>query len=246
MKHFHHKKKWGQNFLIDKNIIRKIINLSDIKTKDTVLEIGAGAGAMTSILASKVKKLIAVEIDKELIKYLDNIAPKTVDVINSDILKCDLSSHNNLLIVGNLPYNITTPIIFKFLRKRVWKRMIFMVQMEVGLRIVSKHNTKQYGRLSVMCQSYANINYEFTVSNNVFFPKPKVDSCVISFRPLTHKIKDDEKYETFVRLCFSNRRKLIKNNLRSLEVSDYPELLNKRPGELEVREFIDLANQIMK
>ena len=239
------KKKWGQNFLIDKNIAKKIVDIADIKSTDDVLEIGPGTGSLTEIICQKAKETTCVEIDPNLSEFIVKKELNKVYVENCDILKYEPNNINNAIIIGNLPYNITTPIIFKFLKKNNWKKMVFMVQKEVGQRIVSEHNSKIYGRLSVMCQTYSKINFEFTISKNVFYPKPKVESCVISFLP--RKIKFTKDYETFIRKCFSNRRKILKNNLKDYS-TDLPEkILVKRPAELTVDEYIDLMkNNIIK
>ena len=168
------KKSWGQNFLIDDNTISKIIKIIDPQNNDTILEIGPGHGALTGKLLSKCRKLYAVEIDPLLCKPLkDN--HKDLELFNEDILKWD---HSNLVcnkIIGNIPYNISSQIIFKFLNKYNWGTMILMLQKELAKRIISNKGSKEYGRISVMVQNFCTVSYMCDISKNVFHPKPKVD-----------------------------------------------------------------------
>ena len=184
------KKSLGQNFLIDKNIVRKILGLINLKDKN-IIEIGPGKGALTDeILKQKPKSIILIEKDNILFehlleKYSDK---KSIKVLNSDILKYDLDEINkkNLIVLGNLPYNISSQILIKFLRysysSSKFSNLIFMFQKELGEKIISKFPSKKYGRLSIITNLIFNVEKSFLVSPNCFFPKPTVTSMVIHFK----------------------------------------------------------------
>ena len=164
-----YKKKWGQNFIKDQNTIKKIIDLINPQKTDRIIEIGPGKGALTNDLSEIAKELIAVEIDPLLCKELQGNFKNDIKIINEDILKLDLNKFNNYnKIIGNLPYYITTPIIFKILEYPFWDKIIFMIQKEVAERIVAPPGSKTYGRLSVMVQVSANVEKKFNVSKNIF------------------------------------------------------------------------------
>ena len=185
------KKSLGQNFLIDKNVIKKIINLSDIKNMN-IIEIGPGKGSLTDeIIKKKPKSLNLIEKDFYLAqelkqKYIDN---KIIKVFNDDILNFDINKiiKNETIIFGNLPYNISSQILVRILRIMSWptriKNIIFMFQKELGQKIISKFPSKNYGRLSILANYRLSYLKKFYVSPNCFFPKPKVTSIVISFKP---------------------------------------------------------------
>ena len=221
------KKSLGQNFLIEKNIIKKIVNLTYLNKKN-ILEIGPGKGHLTDeILKKKPKNLILVEKDYNLAKYLKEkySAVKTVTVINSDILKFDLTSllKRKLSILGNLPYNISSQILIKVLKEEKiinnLDNLIFMFQKELGEKIISKFPSKHYGRLSIITSFKLKIIKKFLVSPNCFFPKPKVTSMVIHFRPYKNKsfyIKNLSNLEKVTNILFSNKRKMINKNLKKI------------------------------
>ena len=221
------KKSLGQNFLIEKNIIKKIVNLAYINKKN-VLEIGPGKGYLTDeILKKKPKNLILIEKDYNLAKYLKEkySAVKTVTVINNDILKFDLTSllKRKLSILGNLPYNISSQILIKVLKEEKiinnLDNLIFMFQKELGEKIISKFPSKHYGRLSIITSFKLKIIKKFLVSPNCFFPKPKVTSMVIHFRPYKNKsfyIKNLSNLEKVTNILFSNKRKMINKNLKKI------------------------------
>ena len=221
------KKSLGQNFLIEKNIVKKIVNLSYINKKN-VLEIGPGKGYLTDeILKKKPKNLILIEKDYNLAKYLKEkySAVKTVTVINCDILKFDLTSllKRKLSILGNLPYNISSQILIKVLKEEKiinnLDNLIFMFQKELGEKIISKFPSKHYGRLSIITSFKLKIIKKFLVSPNCFFPKPKVTSMVVHFRPYKNKsfyIKNLYNLEKVTNILFSNKRKMINKNLKKI------------------------------
>ena len=243
------KKSLGQNFLIDKNIIKKIVKLINLKNKN-VIEIGPGKGALTDeILKKDPKSLIIIEKDNFLAdqlkeKYRDI---KSLKVYNSDILNFDLEKKisNNSEIFGNLPYNISSQILIKFLKFKKWpprfNNLIFMFQKELGDKISCSFPSRNYGRLTIISKYRLKILQKFGVSPNCFFPKPKVTSMIIHFKPLINnnfKIKKIKNIEKVTNVLFSNRRKMINKNLNKVlnsnSLKKIPEInLNARPSELK-------------
>lgn len=252
------KKSLSQNFLIDQNIISKIVKISDIKNK-TIMEIGSGYGNLTKkIVEMKPKKLFAIEKDKNLslilkdkFKDYDNIK-----IINNDILNIIESKNmgQNIIIFGNLPYNISTQILAQLLLIKKWppwyRMLILMFQKEVADRIIAKENTKEYGRLSILCNWRMKITKHFDVSKNCFFPRPRIKSSVLSFTPkenIEFQIKNPKHLEKITRILFSNRRKIINKNFLKLfenNTSIAEELninLKQRPEELNKETFYNIA-----
>ncbi len=224
MKYF--KKSLGQNFLIDKNIIKKILKTVKIRNEN-IIEIGPGKGALTDeILKMDPKKLILIEKDSSLVKELRlrYFGNKRVNVINSDILKFNLENlaNKNYIIFGNLPYNISSQIIVKLIKLKwppIFKNLVLMFQKELGEKIVGKFPSTNYGRLSILSNYRLNIIDKFLVSPNSFFPKPKVNSMVIHFQPkkkISYKIKNMENLEKVTNILFSNKRKMINKNIKKL------------------------------
>ena len=237
------RKKWGQNFLQDSNIIYKIIAQLDPQPDDVVIEIGPGQGALTFELAKQVQTVHAIEIDPQLVTHLNEHVPENVNIIHQDILDFDLSQFsNNVKIIGNLPYNITSPIIFKFLNCTSWSKMVFMTQKEVAKRITSIHGNKTYGRLSVMTQALSNVELSFTVPKTVFFPQPNVNSAILTFEPINTTIPDIHHFSQIVKQAFSQRRKTLRNTLKGLfSAEELGEFSSKRAEELSVQDFITLS-----
>ena len=190
----HFNKRFGQNFLIDENIVQKIVKAGDVSESDLVLEIGPGIGTMIQVLSDHAGKVITVEIDKKLIPVLHETLNEcdNVQIVQGDILKTDvkaiLEDHLGkmpLKIVANLPYYITTPIIMGFLESDLpIESMTFLIQKEVGERLCGVPGTKAYGSLSIVAQFYADISIDFDVPSHVFIPKPKVDSIVVTIKKL--------------------------------------------------------------
>ena len=237
------KKRWGQNFLTDPNISNKIITLLNSKPSDNILEIGPGKGALTEYI--KIGEIVAVEIDSELCEVLKNKKLKNLKTLNDDILKVNLNNIKFNKVVGNLPYNISSQIIFKLLNLHCWSKAIFMVQKELADRIVSKEGSKDYGRISIMIQSICSVKKEFNVSKNCFYPKPDVTSSIISLKRNNHINIDYKNLEDIVRISFSQRRKKIKNTLR--DICNYKELehfYEKRPEMISVKDFIKISKII--
>jgi len=253
------KKSLGQNFLIDQNIISKIIKIGNITKNKTVLEIGSGYGALTKkILEKEPKKIFSVEKDRELIFFLKESFKNfnKVEVIEDDIFNIINKKKlgKNIIVFGNLPYNISTQILASLVLTEKWppwyEELIFMFQKEVADRIVAKENSKNYGRLSILANWRLEIKKHFNVSRNCFFPKPKVNSTILSFKPKInnkYKIKNPKYLETVTRILFSNRRKMINKNFKKLFRNDtfiVNELnlnLNKRPEELSRETFYKIA-----
>ncbi len=221
------KKSLGQNFLIDKNVIRKIINLTQIENKN-ILEIGPGKGALTEeILLRKPKSLIVVEKDKNLAIELRNkfSSNKLIKIFNNDILKFNLENviTKNFKVFGNLPYNISSQILVKILKLNSLSskidNLIFMFQKELGEKIIGKFPSKNYGRLSIISGYKLNILEKFIISSNCFFPKPKVNSMIIHFKPKIknlYKINKINNLEKITNLLFSNKRKMINKNIKKI------------------------------
>ena len=236
------KKSLGQNFLIDKNVIKKIVSISDILNKD-VLEIGPGTGNLTEyILKRKPSKLFLVEKDNILSEQLQLKFQNKVQIINQDILKIDEKkiSNNRLIVFGNLPYNISTEIICNWiikLEKNFWfTELILMFQKEVADRIVSKINTSYYGRLSILLNWKMNIKKVFDIGPNCFSPKPKIDSSLLHFTPKKNyfQIQKSKNLEMITRIFFNQRRKMIKNPFKQL-FKNYEETSKKLEIDLRLR-----------
>lgn len=241
------KKKWGQNFLIDSNTINKIISSIKFTKNDRLIEVGPGKGAITNKLGENAKSLTAVEIDSNLSNSLKKNCNKNIQIINEDFMKIHLEDFDANIIVGNLPYYITTPILFKIFESKLkWERAYFLMQKEVAERIVSQPNKKTYGRLSVMCQIFSTPKILFNVSPNVFRPVPKVDSCFVEFRKNDkYEIIDYMRFKDIIRKIFNKRRKKLKNCIdeeMDLNIDSNSELLEKRPENITINEFIQLIN----
>ena len=221
------KKSLGQNYLIDKNIIKKIISLTKINNRN-VIEIGPGKGALANeILNNNPKSLTLIEKDDNLFKILKKkySLKKNIKIYNADILKFDIEkiSKKNGIIFGNLPYNISSQILVKILRFNQWppkvNDIIFMFQKELGDKIIGKFKSSGYGRLSILSNLKLDISNKFYVSNNSFFPKPKVKSTVIHFKPKKDnifKIKNIKNLEKVTNIFFSNKRKMVNKSIKKI------------------------------
>lgn len=221
------KKRFGQHFLIDKNVIRKIIAAAGVAEGDHVLEIGPGRGALTEALLDAGAIVTAIEVDRNLSRLLNERFSGTgrLNVVEADALKVSFTGllseeGRKFKLVSNLPYNISGPILAKFLKERAaFTVMVLMFQKEVAERIASAPGIKSYGILSVLSQAYTDVRIEFNVSRNLFTPRPKVDSSVVSFRVLDKPrvaIDDEEFFKTVVKSAFGTRRKTLLNSLKTL------------------------------
>ena len=258
------KKSLGQNFLIDNNIINKIIKIGNVDKNKTIVEIGAGYGSLTKAIASVgPKKIFAIEKDKELVSLLKNKFKNhnNIKIFNCDIL--DIIEKNkleqNTIVFGNLPYNMSTKILASLILLKKWppwyEILILMFQKEVAERIIAKTKTKEFGRLSILSNWRLEIKKHFNVSNNCFFPKPKVTSTVLSFKPKKSNqfnLKNPKNLEKVTRILFSNRRKMINKSFNKLfkQNKSVAEKLNinlsQRPEELNNEMFYKIALQYEK
>ncbi|WP_409303624.1 16S rRNA (adenine(1518)-N(6)/adenine(1519)-N(6))-dimethyltransferase RsmA [Peribacillus sp. SCS-155] len=226
---FSFKKSLGQNFLIDTNILNKIVDFAELEADSGAIEIGPGIGALTEQLAKRAKKVIAFEIDQRLLPILeDTLSPyHNIKIFHQDVLKADVAQivkeefqdSQDLMVVANLPYYVTTPIIMKLLSEGLPIRgMVVMLQKEVADRISASPGTKDYGSLSIAIQYYTEAETVMVVPKTVFVPQPNVDSAVIRLtrrpEPLV-KVKDENFFFTLIRASFAQRRKTILNNLTS-------------------------------
>lgn len=248
------KKSLGQHFLKDLDVARRIAESLNVSEKTRVLEIGPGTGVLTQfLLQNSLIELTAIELDRESVNYLKINYPQ-LNLIEGDFLKLNLNSifgSEPFYLIGNYPYNISSQIFFKLLDYREQIPVCSgMIQKEVAERIASNPGKKAYGILSVLLQAYYDIEYLFTVNENVFDPPPKVKSAVVRLtRNERTTIDCDEKmFRTVVKTAFNQRRKQMRNSLQSLISKDNPLLNNpiftKRPEQLSVQEFIELTNLI--
>jgi 16S rRNA (adenine1518-N6/adenine1519-N6)-dimethyltransferase len=243
------KKRLGQNFLVDENIVRKIIAFAQLKKDDHILEIGPGFGALTKELVKILPTFTAVELDRTLAAFIRAEFPQ-VHLIEKDILQVPLSEiagEKKVKVLGNIPYAITTPILFKLLDERAAVHSaILMMQDEVARRLLAKPGTKEYGVLAVQLQAFAEVEYGFKVKREVFKPRPKVDSAVVRLTVRPHTgIMRETVFKTLVRTAFRMRRKTLENNLKDIfELSGVTLNLKQRAEELSVQDFIELANVI--
>ena len=247
------KKRFGQHFLTDRTILRRIVRFARINPEDTVVEIGAGAGALTAELAGAARHVIAIEIDRDLIPALRASMPANVEVVEGDALAVEFP-RGAFHVVGNLPYNVATPLFKKFIdhRDRI-SDVTVMIQKEVAQRLVAEPSTGDYGPLSILIQYYATVKYGFTAPPGAFKPRPQVDSAVVrlEWKP---GVPGDRAFTDFVHHTFSSRRKKLVNNLLSMFGSvGREEVLrrmdtagvaaNARPEELSVTQFLRVYNQ---
>ena len=254
------KKSLGQNFLIDKNILEKITNVTDIENKIT-LEIGPGTGNLTSyILKKKPKKFFVIEKDNELAINLENKFNNQLKIINDDVLQVDETtlSKDKITVFGNLPYNISTEILNKWiinLKDKFWfNSLVLMFQKEVADRIIAKFNTSNYGRLSIICNWKLNVRKIMDIKPEAFYPKPKIDSSLLLFYPKKNfiRIKDPNNLEKVTRIFFNQRGKMLKKPYNQLFNGDKRILdklkidLNLRPQNLSLDTYYMLALEYEK
>lgn len=243
------KKRFGQNFLTDENILRKIVAEARLSPDACVLEIGPGFGALTKHIAALVPRFTAVELDKHLATFIRSEFP-TVDLIEGDVLDLSFASlahEKKLTVLGNIPYAITSPILFKLLDERAHlDQAILLMQEEVARRLSATPCTKEYGILSVQLQAFAKVEYCFKVGKHVFKPQPNVNSAVVrlSFQPTFSLVPNglEAAFRLLVRRAFAMRRKTLENNLKSYyDLSGVAFNFKRRAEELAVSEFVHLA-----
>lgn len=256
------KKRLGQHFLTDPNILNKIIRLAKVEKEDVVLEVGPGLGEMTFALSRKAKKVIAIEIDSKLVEQLRT---KFKDVSNLEIIEGDILQYDflglfhregrPLKVVANLPYQISTPLLFRFIEEReTFSSITLMLQKEVAQRLIAQPGSKEYGPLSIFIQRIAEVSIHFFIKPTAFFPPPKVDSALVEVKwrktPLTD-LKDEQWFKKVVHGCFNYRRKTLINGLKysglplpvDIEERMMKANLNprRRPETLSIEEFSRLS-----
>ena len=259
------RKRWGQHFLVDRNILKKVIRTAQVEKGDVVLEVGPGLGEMTLALARLAKHVIAVEIDPKLVEILKKKLADcpNVDVVKGDILtinfrKIDFLEGQKLKVVANLPYQISTPLLFHFIElKEFFSTLTLMLQKEVAERMVAPPGGKDYGRLSIFVQLFLDASIRFFIKPSAFFPSPKVESAVVHMvwkeRPMI-ETNDEEWFKKVVKACFGYRRKTLVNALKHSELT-LPESIElkmeaigidprRRPETLTIQEFASLAKAL--
>ncbi|HIB72760.1 MAG TPA: 16S rRNA (adenine(1518)-N(6)/adenine(1519)-N(6))-dimethyltransferase RsmA [Candidatus Marinimicrobia bacterium] len=242
------RKKWGQNFLVDNNLLDKIVSTVDPQLNDHILEIGPGEGVLSKKILPQVKEMLAIEIDPLLVDHLNKQKNlKELNVIQGDILVNnirDLPITNPVRVIGNIPYNITSRIIFWLIEQLdYWDDAFVMTQKEVAQRLTAKVSTKAYGRLTVVVGAYLNVDYRFTIPPDVFIPKPKVDSAFIWLTKKKQPLIKDEDYVKFKKIvaaAFNQRRKMLRNSMKSWDFSKLVKEnidFSRRPESLSIEEF---------
>ena len=254
------KKSLGQNFLVSEHMQDKIIQACELRQDDIVLEIGPGKGALTMKITPMVKQLFAVEKDPRMSDYLSQKEFETsVTILNEDFLKFNfdvLPAGQRIKVVGNLPYNVATPIIEKILAdRRRFSSFYMTVQLEYGQRLCADINSKDYGSLSCFVQMYSDPTFLFRIKNTAFFPKPKVESCFLKLDILDqpkYDVRDEEALFRIIKMAFSQRRKTVRNALA--QIVDKERLLNifekvgvdpkLRPENLTLKQYVEIVNLI--
>ena len=261
MSNFKFKKKFGQNFLVDSNVVKKIVSDIDVKSNSLVIEIGCGDGRLTKFLCEKFNRVLCYEIDLEvkdnLFKNLedyDNFDVIFDDFLNRDVVK-DLEdmSYDNLYVIANLPYYITTPIIERLISFGFKYELIrIMVQKEVGDRFCASVGTRDYGSFTVFLNYNFVVKKNFIVSRNSFFPRPNVDSVIVSFLPRERIfVSDIEKFNKLIYDSFRFKRKTLRNNLKGYNLAVISDVLSKygfdlsvRAEQLDVKIFCEISNRL--
>lgn len=252
------KKKYGQNFLVDKNILDKISESINPKKDDLIIEIGPGSGNLTKRLKEYGSNLICFEIDTSLNKFLDVLVDDKTKIIYDDFMNVNLddyvneNKYNNIYVIANIPYYITTPIIEKITFSNIKvKSLTLMVQKEVADRLSSNSGNKEYGYITVFLNAFYNINKLFNVNRNSFFPVPNVDSAIIRLDSIDNNINDFDKFNRLIKNAFKFKRKTLKNNLNGYDLDyindilrKYNYSLNNRAEDIPVDVYIEIANLI--
>tara|TARA_Y100000590_G_scaffold227095_1_gene256432 strand:- start:895 stop:1686 length:792 start_codon:yes stop_codon:yes gene_type:complete len=255
------KKSLGQNFLIDENVLNLIVKCGQIKKNDFVIEVGPGTGNLTEkILNEKPKKIVVIEKDKKLANFLKIKFNNKIEIINKDILNYSLIDNrkNKLIIFGNLPYNVSTQVLSNLIKtnniENICKSFVLMFQKEVADRIVAKYNSKNYGRLSILSSWKMEIEKIKEVEPKSFYPKPKVKSTILLFKPKSrfYQINNPKNLEHITNVFFNLRRKMIKKPLKILfrnfnQIADYLDLdLNSRPQNLSHLTYYKICSEYEK
>ena len=244
------RKRFSQNFLVDDQIVNRIVATISPKKSDNIVEIGPGKGALTFPLLQNLDHLSVIEIDRDLISLLKLKKQDKLTIYEADALKFDYGLiSDNLRIVGNLPYNISSPLLFRLLSsKNQIIDMTFMLQKEVVDRIVARHGSKTYGRISVMMQAFFEVESMFTVPKESFDPQPKIESAILYLKTRTKPLAENSKLlEKIVKISFSQRRKTLKNCLKLILSQEQTKIdLSQRAEMLSVENFITLMKDYEK
>ena len=253
MKNIKPLKKFGQNYLVDENVVRKFVNELSPAPDDCIVEIGPGKGSITQELFKYTNKLIAVEIDNRVISNLHKNHPN-LDIINNDILKLDFQKvyrkcEKKIRIIGNIPFNITSPIVFKLIENRnLVGDSVLIIPLDIAKRFIAEKRTKEYGILTILLNYFADVKLCFRISPNVFRPRPKIEAAVvhISFEKEIDPEINSGMFISVVKASFGNRRKTLKNSLsngifKSYDFSKIDLDLSRRAEELDIKDFIFLT-----
>ncbi len=264
---FKFKKKFGQNFITDSNLLQKIVDAGDVSPDDVVIEVGPGAATLTKALAQRAKAVIAIEIDRDLVPVIeetmagfDNFYLVQGDALQLDldaVIQEKLGAPHRCKVIANLPYYITTPLVMYFLEQGFSiDRIVIMVQKEVAERFTAQPGKKEYGAITVSLHYYGNVRYAFTVPRHMFIPQPDVDSAVVDIQPWTQKplqADNEQLFHQVVKAAFGQRRKTLNNALKTLDMDSAlmqqalqeVEIDGTRRGEtLSVDEFVAFSNAI--
>ncbi|GBD89928.1 ribosomal RNA small subunit methyltransferase A [bacterium BMS3Abin04] len=253
MKNIKPLKKFGQNYLIDDNIIKKFVNELDPAPDDCIVEIGPGKGSITQELFNYVDKLIAVEIDNRVISEL-NEKYSNLNIFHTDVLKLDFQKiyqkcNSKFRIIGNIPFNITSPIVFKLIENRnLVSDSVLIIPLDIAKRFIAQKRTKEYGILTVLLNYFSNVNLCFKISPNVFKPRPKIEAAVVHifFENEIDSEINNKMFISVVKAAFGNRRKTLKNSLsnsifKKYNFSKIDLDLSRRAEELDIKDFISLT-----
>ena len=244
------RKRFGQNFLVDDQIINRIISTINPKNNEIIVEIGPGKGALTLPILEHLDHLNVIEIDRDLVSLLNSLQQDKLTIFEADALQFDFNQFpQKIRVIGNLPYNISSPLLFHLLnfREQIID-MTFMLQKEVVDRIVATHGNKTYGRLSVMMQAFFEVESMFVVPKESFEPQPKIESAILYLKTRTEPlVKNLKPLEEIVKVAFSQRRKTLKNCLKSIINQSQTEIdLSQRAEMLSIENFITLMNDYEK
>ena len=244
------RKRFGQNFLVDNQIINKIISTISPKNNEIIVEIGPGKGALTLPILEHLDHLNVIEIDRDLVSLLNSLQQDKLTIFEADALQFDFNQFpQKIRVIGNLPYNISSPLLFHLLdfREQIID-MTFMLQKEVVDRIVATHGNKTYGRLSIMMQAFFEVESMFVVPKESFEPQPKIESAILYLKTRTEPlVKNLKPLEEIVKVAFSQRRKTLKNCLKSIINQSQTEIdLSQRAEMLSIENFITLMNDYEK
>ena len=244
------RKRFGQNFLVDDQIINRIISTINPKNNEIIVEIGPGKGALTLPILEHLDHLNVIEIDRDLVSLLNSVQQDKLTIFEADALQFDFNQFpQKIRVIGNLPYNISSPLLFHLLdfREQIID-MTFMLQKEVVDRIVATHGNKTYGRLSVMMQAFFEVESMFVVPKESFEPQPKIESAILYLKTRTEPlVKNSKTLEEIVKVAFSQRRKTLKNCLKSIINQSQTEIdLSQRAEMLSIENFITLMNDYEK